>query len=257
MIIDSHVHLGHLTGFLNYETGAKALLKMMDRLGVDKVVNSNTDSLTLGDFERGYSTDTEAYEMSGGRIVSYYVYNPENVKASLHFMETYDDRRIFKGIKIHPSWHNTFADDEAYRPVFEFARDKKIPVMSHTWTISLTNPIQKFSTPDRFEKYAGEYSDVILILGHAGGRYGGILQAIDLACKYQNVHVDIAGDIYIAKLVERLTGSIGADRILYGSDYPMMDNRIMLGAVLGADIDIEDKKKIIGGNAERIFGLCE
>ena len=255
MIIDSHMHLGYLGGIYNYDVRLETLLGTMDRLDIEKSINSCGYNLTFGDLERGYPGDLEAYEASGGRILSYYVYDPNDVNGSLKQMETYDNRAIFKGIKLHPSWHNVFADDEAYRPAYEFARAKKLPIMSHTWTISLTNPVQKFSTPDRFEKYAAEYGDVKLILGHAGGRYGGIRQAIALARKYPNVHVDIAGDIYIDKLVETLAKEIGAQRILWGSDYPMMDQRIMLGAVLGAAIPLSEKELILHDNAARIFGL--
>jgi len=255
MIIDSHMHLGYLQGMHNYDVRLETLLATMKRLGIKKAMNSSGYNLTYGDMERGYPKDIEAYEASGGMILSYYVYDPNDVKTSIKLMELYDDPAVFKGIKIHPSWHNVYADDEAYRPVYEFASAKKLPVMSHTWTISLTNPVQKFSTPDRFEKYASAYGDITLILGHAGGRYGGICQAISLAQKYPNVHVDIAGDIYIDKLVETLVREIGPERILYGSDYSMMDQRNMLGAVLGASISMNDKKCILHDNAARIFGL--
>ena len=255
MIIDSHAHLGYLSGMYNYKIGAEALVNAMDLLGISKTMNSNCYSLTFGDLESGYPQDIAAFDMSGGRILSYYVYDPNNAEQCLRYMDIYSDRNIFRGIKIHPSWHGVYADDEAYRPVFEYASAKELPIMSHTWTISLTNPVQKFSTPDRFEKYLRDYSDVTLILGHAGGRYGGICQAIGLAQKYSKLYVDIAGDIYIARLVETLSKALGPDRVLYGSDYPMMDQRIMLGAVLGADIGVEDKKKILSGNAMRIFGI--
>ena len=255
MIIDSHMHLGYVGGFYNYDTRLETLLKTMDRLGIEKAISSNCYSLTYGDIKRGYFLDIEAYEASKGRIMSYYVYDPNDADASIRLMESCYDPVIFKGIKLHPSWHGVFADDESYRPAYEFALSRKLPVKSHTWTISLTNPVQKFSTPDRFEKYAAEYGGVTLILAHSGGRYGGIRQAVALAQKYPNVFTDIAGDIYIDGLVETLVGGIGADRIFFGSDYPMMDHRNMLGAVLGADISTADKKKILHDNAARVFGL--
>ena len=255
MIIDSHMHLGYLSGMHNYDVRMETLLDTMDSLGIEKAISSSGYNLLFGDMERGYLADIEAYETSKGRILSYFVYDPGDGDGSLRLMESHFAPAIFKGIKLHPSWHNVFADDEAYRPVYEYARSKKLPVISHTWTISLTNPVQKFSTPDRFEKYAVEYGDVTLILAHAGGRYDGICQAIALAKKSPNVCVDIAGDIYIDGLVETLVAEIGPERVLFGSDYPMMDHRNMLGAVLGADVSVTDKKSILHDNAVRIFGL--
>lgn len=255
MIIDSHMHLGSLGGMHNYDVRPETIMNTMDSLGIGKAISSSCYNLTFGDMERGYAADIEAHEWSRQRIFSYLVYDPNGADTCLKLMESNFDPAIFKGIKLHPSWHGVFADDEAYRPAYEFARAKKLPVISHTWTISLTNPVQKFSTPDRFEKYAAEYGDVTLILAHAGGRYGGIRQAIALARKCPNVCVDIAGDVYIDQLTETLAREIGAGRVLFGSDYPMMDHRNMLGVVLGAGIPIDDKKKILHDNAVRIFGL--
>lgn len=255
MIIDSHIHLGYLTGMYSYDVTLQTLLEHMDQLGISRAINSSCYNLTYGDIPQGYPKDIEAYQLSGGRIMSYYVYNPHDGENCLTLMDQFADRNIFKGIKIHPSFHGVFADDERYRPVYEYARAKNLVLISHTWTDSLTNPVQKFSVPPRFARYAREFKDVPLILAHSGGRYEGICQAIELGRECPNILFDVAGDIYIDGFVETLVRQVGADRVLYGSDYPMMDPRIMLGAVLGAKIPLADQEKILYGNALRIFNL--
>ncbi len=255
MIIDSHLHLGYLSGFYNYDATYTALINMMESLDIGYAISSSLYSLDYGDMEKGYLMDIEAYEASKGRILSYYVYNPHEAEKSLSLMEKYANRDIFRGIKIHPSWHGHFADDEKYRPVYEYARAKKLVILSHTWTESLTNPVQKFSVPSHFEKYVSEFPDVTLILGHSGGRFEGINEAIKLGRKYPNVCFDVAGDIYIDGFVETLILNASAEKVLFGSDYPMMDPRIMLGVVMGSGISEEDKEKILCGNASRLFGI--
>ncbi len=255
LIIDSHTHLGALSGYYNYDVTLDTLLRRMDSLEIQYSISSGTIDLLFGDFDRSYKFALEAFDISKGRILSYYSFNPWGQTHSLKMIDKYNDSKIFKGIKIHPSFHKISGDDERYRTVFEYASVNKLPIISHTWTASLTNPVQKLSVPSKFDKYTAEFPNVKLILAHSGGRYEGILEAITLAQKHPNVYCDVAGDIYANRFVETMVSRIGADRLLYGSDYGMMDQRIMMGVVMGAEISIEDKEKILYQNAIKLFDL--
>jgi len=255
MIIDSHVHLGVMSGYYNYENTLSSLLNRMDALGIRYAINSGSMDLTFGDFDRSYQNDIRYYEQSEGRVFSYYSYNPNSAQQCLDMMEKYNDRNIFRGIKIHPAWHKAYGYDPRYEAVFKYASENQLPILCHTWSISLTNPIQKFSVPSTLHKFASQYKDAQLILAHSGGHYDGILEAIELAKSCPNVYCDCAGDIYLDRFAETMVANIGADRLLYGSDFSMMDQRIMLGVVLGADISPMDKEKILYKNATRLFNL--
>ena len=170
-------------------------------------------------------------------------------------MKAYIKEPAFKGIKIHPSFAYTYADDEVYRPVWEFAAKHDLPIISHTWELSSYNEAQKYSVPNRFEKYIEVYSNVPLIMAHSGGRYRAIIEAAQLGKRYQNVYYDTAGDIYANGFLEYLVEQVGASRIFFGSDCTMMDQRTMLGIVFGADISLEDKEKILFKNANEFFKL--
>ena len=195
------------------------------------------------------------YQESGGRILSYHYYDPRRQDLSLSLMEQYLEDPAYVGIKIHPSWTFTPADDESYRPVWEFAASHGLPLLSHTWDLSATNPKQAYSFPARFEKYVREYPGVAFIIAHSGGRPGGIRAAVELGRKYGNVLFDIAGDIWPNGFLEYVAGAVGAERILYGSDYTMMDQQMMLGVVLGSDLPEADLECILYRNAQRVFGL--
>ena len=47
--------------------------------------------------------------------------------------------------------------------------------------------------------------------------------------------------------------AVGADHVLYGSDYTMIDQRPMLGVVYGAALPNIDKEKILYHTAARIY----
>jgi hypothetical protein len=158
------------------------------------------------------------------------------------------------GVKIHPSMHGCYADDECYNVVWQLADERRVPILTHSWDLSEQNSTQKFSFPSRFEPFVVRYPKVMLILGHAGGRYRGHMAAAELARRYSNVLLDTAGDCYTLGLVEYLVEHAGADKVLFGSDLTWLDPRTQLGMILDAEVTTDDKQKILRANAARVFG---
>ncbi len=229
----------------------------MEKMDISYSLNAHSIGLISGELERGLEEDCIAFEKSAGRILSYYVFDPNRSDESIELMERYADRRIFKAIKLHPSFHGVYADDSRYEAVWEYAQDHRLPMMSHTWAISAHNASQKYSYPPLFEKYIARYPGVNFICGHTGGRYDGIMQTVKLADAHHNVYMDTAGDVYNNRFIEFLAKEVGSERVLFGSDAFWMDARTQLGMILGADIALEDKENILFHNALRLFGIEE
>lgn len=258
MIIDAHCHFGPMSRQYVKDYSLKKFLERMDRYEIETAISCACFSLgTLDqkDFVYGAALSSALLQESNGRLFSYHYFEPNLLDESLQIMEQYANDPAFVGVKIHPSWSLTSGDDERYRPAWEFAHKYNLPILAHTWDLSPANPKQAFAFPARFEKYVREYPDVSFILGHSGGRTGGIRSMVALAKAYPNVYGDIAGDIWPNHLLEHLVSELGAERILYGSDYVMMDHGVMLGVVMGADLSLADKEKILYHNAKELFKL--
>ncbi len=253
MIIDSHMHMGLTWGGYGYSETLDELLALMDELGIGYCICSAGISICVSALEEGDALARRIYERSGGRVLSYHVYDPRRAEKSLEIMRR--EGEMYVGIKLHPSFHYTDAADERYRPAWELARERRLPLLSHTWDVSPTNPKQRFSHPSRFVKYLEEYPDVRFIMGHSGGRYAAIKEAVEAGRRFPQVMFDVAGDIHIARLTEYLVENVGGDRVLYGSDWPMMDPRTQLGAVLAADIGDDCREKILWDNAAELFSI--
>jgi len=50
---------------------------------------------------------------------------------------------------------------------------------------------------------------------------------------------------------------MGADRLLFGSDHPWVDPRLILDGLRSLKLPSEDERKILGGNAKKIFGIAD
>ena len=54
-------------------------------------------------------------------------------------------------------------------------------------------------------------------------------------------------------MLDYLVDNLGAGRIIYGSDCYMIEQRPMLGVVLGANLPAADKEKILRYNAQKVY----
>ncbi len=258
MIIDSHTHFGSYMGMLMFELSVEDYLKNMERTGCDYMVQSLYTGI-FRDVNEEYhelygKTCKELNDASGGKIKSYFVFDPRVEAIDLATIEKYADDPTFVAIKIHPSDHGVSADDERYREIWKVASQLNLPIMSHTWALT-SNPKQKFSTPDKFVKFLEEFPEVPFIFGHSGGRLAGIIDAIEIGKTHKNAYYDMAGDVYNRHFVEYVTENVGADRLLAASDLNWFDFSVQIGMVLGADITTEEKELILGGNAARLFNI--
>ena len=253
MIIDAHCHLGFSPQFHLPDASVATLLRIMDHLQIERAIASPL-TLLSGLREPGWDEALHAHHESGGRVLLYTVFDPRT-PASLDFVRRSAKETAVVGIKIHPSMHQCPADDDRYRPIWEFAATARLPILTHSWCLSDYNPPQKYSQPALFARYVREFPEVALILGHAGGRYEGHLAAVALAQAGPNVYLDLSGDVYGLGLIEYLVARLGSRRILYGSDLTWLDPRPALGMILDAEVSAADKTNILRDNALQVFHL--
>jgi len=252
MVIDSHAHLTETVTVMRMggKIDVEGCMSHQKLIGCDVVIQSA---------EAGEKSALEAiglYEQTEGRVYSLFMYNPTKIQQSLEAMDKYCGHPAFVGVKIHPSDHSVFAEDEGYIPVWEWAKKHAMPIMSHTWAAT-SNPKQAYATPDRFEGFIKAYPEVDFVFGHSGGRVNGIKKAVEIGTRYKNTYYDLAGDVYNRGVIEYICKNIGADRLMIGSDVFWFDLTVPMGMVLGADISDKEKELIMGGNAARLFRIKE
>jgi len=89
-------------------------------------------------------------------------------------------------------------------------------------------------------------------------------EALDLGKEFDNVYFDSSAAspmIYTGKVIERIRESVGLDRLLYGSDYPVVE-----GSNMQYEVNVikrcqhltdEEKDKILGLNAAKLLDLSK
>ena len=254
MIVDIHTHIGEIAAFNSLDVSVESMLALMDAIGVDVCMHMPSAGFA-GSFRGAYEIAEAAYDLSNGRLVYSLIYDPHYSEASVEWLKKALDRPGFVGIKIHPSFHQVWPEDSRYEPIWRFAAEHSLPILTHSWAVSGYNPAQRFSTPDHFAHCLERFPQVNLVLGHAGGRYEGHLAAAELVRQYPNVYVDTSGDCYAHGFIEWLVAQVGAERILFGSDMNWVDPRTHLARVYDADITLEEKRLILGENSCQLYRL--
>lgn len=147
---------------------------------------------------------------------------------------------------------------EQLEGIMSIAREKDLPVMFHTnEPIGHTYPGKTHMTIQGIHKLITTYQTNKIILAHwGGGVFFYHLIRKEVKQFYENVWFDTAASpyIYTSKVYKIAIEIIGSERILFGSDYPLLSPGRYLDDIKNACICGKDLENILYKNAAQLFG---
>ena len=153
-----------------------------------------------------------------------------------------------KGLKF---WIAVKATDKRHDPILRRVEELNIPILYHAWYKQTPSdePTGE-STPAEVADLARRFPNVTIIMAHlTGDGARGVLDIVDCP----NVLIDTSGGQPEAALVEYAVRQLGAERVIYGSDWPIRDFGTQVGRVLGAALTPEQLRLILHDNAVRVL----
>jgi len=244
-VYDMHGHMGPFYGIHFPFPDADSMVKDMGRAGVKMLVFCHHSALFSPD--TGNAANIEAVRKYPDRLRAYCCVNPnypDIIKRDLATFDMHAD--VYVGFKMHASYHGHTLTDDAYRPVWEFADERKLLVLMHTAGVS-----SSLCGPAPVRKIAEKYNNAALLLGHSC--HGSWDEAIRLVKDFPNVYLELCALMTEKGVLERMVAAGAVDRMLFGTDYPWFSHNYYIGAVLGADIEDEDRKKIFSSNGQKLL----
>jgi predicted TIM-barrel fold metal-dependent hydrolase len=244
-IIDGHAHLPARQG------AAETLLARMDALGIARAVVIPGGTVTplqlakniaLGcgsDVEIDHQFLLKACAASASRLIPFYFANPHR-DASAY--EAAGER--FYGLKLGPAVHGVRLDDPRTRALIEVAERFGHPVYLHC----LARP--GFGVAELVELARG-FPRVRFILGHAGVGHCD-LYGLSLIAKDENIYFETSGGF--SAVVREALAVLGAERVLFGSEYPLSDPRLELEKVRDLAGDERARALALGGTIAQLLG---
>ena len=155
-----------------------------------------------------------------------------------------------KGVKLHPDIQGFKLDDYRCLKMFELC-EGRLPLLIHTGDKRFD-----FSNPNRLKPILETYDHLTIIGAHFGG-WSIWEKAAEELFSYKNLMVDCSSSLYALsnETAVKLIRLYGANRVLFGTDYPMWEPGEEVRRFMSLDLTDEERQLILHENAEKLFGI--
>lgn len=271
MVIDAHVHMGHIRqlgtvrSYITYMPGdlsnldvlgPEIVLKSMDELGIDKSVVFSI-RLNNRDYSRENEWITKIVRQYPDRFIGFAFINPLGGDQAVEHLKRCINEWGMKGIKLQPVHHGYQiyggTHDALVNPIVEQAAKFKLPIIIHSGAYA-------FGHPSFIGLLAGAFPEVTVIIAHCGSSpesFGfGIRSSIQVAREHSNIILETSQQPTVLRIKEAIE-SLGAERVVFGSDTPWSVPELELMKIKAMRLRENQERLVLGGNMARILGVDE
>jgi predicted TIM-barrel fold metal-dependent hydrolase len=167
-----------------------------------------------------------------------------------------------RGVKFHPSIQGFAPNDGSAYPLLEVAQELGLPALFHTGQTGIGAGMRgggsvrlALSNPMLLDDVAIEFPDLTIIMAHPSFPWQD--EALAVATHKPNVYIDLSGwspKYFPANLIQ-YTNTLLKDRILFGSDYPVITPDRWLADFEKLQIKPEVRPRVLKDNAVRLLKL--
>lgn len=239
---------------------ADELVASMDRDGVDISV-----ILNIGWATHELCVETNDYIMESiarysKRLVGFCAVQPLSPEAAIAEIE----RCVKGGIKgigeLRPDVQMLDLNEgEIMDPLVDVIRENKLILLFHaSEPVGHHYPGKGGVTPDILYPFIMRFPDSPVVCAHWGGGLPFYALMPEVKKAMSNVYFDTAASpfLYSPQVYSQVAQLVGGDKILFGSDYPLLAQSRFLKEIDSLDLSQETKDSILSGNAQRLLGIA-
>ena len=149
-------------------------------------------------------------------------------------------------------------DTEVIEPFIDVISKHKLILLTHT-----SEPVghqyagKGAVTPDMLYPFITNFPDLIIVCAHWGGGLPFYALMPEVKQAMRNVYFDTAASplLYSPQVYHQVIQLVGADKILFGSDYPLLTQNRLISEIRSLDLSEETRNLILSGNAQRLLGI--
>jgi len=167
-----------------------------------------------------------------------------------------------KGFKFHPTLQGFAPNDRAFYPLWAEIESLGVPALFHTGQTGIGAGLPggrglklRLSDPMLVDDVAADFPALTVILAHPSVPW--VASSISMATHKSNVYIDLSGwspKYFPADLV-RAANSYLQDKVLFGTDYPLLTPERWLRDFEGLELKPDARAKILKSNAVKVLGL--
>jgi hypothetical protein len=170
------------------------------------------------------------------------------------------DAGLVRGLKLHPPIQEFYANDRVAYPLYEVFAGARLPVVFHTGHSGIGTGMrggggirQKYGSPLPIDDVAVDFPDMPIIMAHPSFPWQD--EAISICLHKPQVYIDLSGwsPKYFSPTLVQYANTLLKQKVLFGSDYPMLTPDRWLADFAGLPIRDEVRPLILKDNAVRLF----
>lgn len=167
-----------------------------------------------------------------------------------------------KGFKFHPTMQGFYPNDRSAYVLYEAIAEAGVPMLFHTGQTGVGAGMRggngmrlKYSNPIYVDDVAADFPDTPIVLAHPSFPWQD--EALAVATHKPNVYIDLSGwsPKYFPPNLVRYANTILRQKVLFGSDWPMIAPERWLADFEQLGFDAELREKILLRNAQELFGV--
>lgn len=167
-----------------------------------------------------------------------------------------------RGFKFHPTVQNFDPRDQSLFPLYALIEEAGIPALFHTGQTGIgagtpggSGLRTSLSNPMLLDEVAAQFPQLQIIMAHPSVPWQD--EAIAVATHKSNTWIDLSGwsPKYFPETLVRQANSLLQDKVLFGSDFPLLTPDRWMKDFENLTIKDEIRPKILKENALRLLGL--
>ncbi|ADG88325.1 4-hydroxyphenyl-beta-ketoacyl-CoA hydrolase [Thermobispora bispora] len=172
------------------------------------------------------------------------------------------ERYGVRGFKFHPCIQGFAPNDRVAYPLYEAIEELGVPALFHTGLTGIGAGVPggggirlKYGDPMLIDDVAVDFPELRIILAHPSFPWQDAALAVATHKPY--VYIDLSGwsPKYFPPQLVRYANTLLKDKVLFGSDYPVITPDRWLADFEKIEIKPEVRPKILKENAARLLGL--
>ena len=167
-----------------------------------------------------------------------------------------------RGFKLHPTVQGFDPLDDAIAPLWSALEGLGVPAIVHTGQTGVGAGTPgghgfktRYSNPMLLDDVLADHPGLQLVLAHPSVPW--VDEQLSVATHKANAWIDLSGwsPKYFPAPLVRAANSYLQDKVLFGSDFPVLTPERWLGDFAALDLKDEVRPKILKDNAIRLLGL--
>ena len=236
------------------------LLKM-DRTGIERsllIAVRAGDLAMRGSFEIPYAQVAQWCNKYPGRFSGLAGVDPFRGMQGLRDLEQAIREYGFVGAHLYPHWFKFAPDAALYYPYYAKCCELEVPIMMQVGQNLIYQKdvrLPSVARPILLDQVAIDFPELKLIGIHVGVPWTD--EMIAMAWKHENVFIgtDAYAPKYLPPSLVHYMNSYGASKVLFGTDWPVIDPERAVKEMEAHRLKPESYEKVMRHNARRVFRL--